>query len=202
MAIELHVWTKAGSTARSWGQIIRPILTDICHQKDIIIARASLHIRPKQLHGKETEKLIKIISEKTIINQFHILILTNCDVICETVNGQKRVSLCLADKIMLMNSISRLNKNSRIIILDLINPLTAPSMQYDLVKQEIIHASTITRSRVDIADFTWLNSYNVDHCLDSNTRHMCSDCVNFTEKHLTNTLESLKTSVQICEAEE
>ena len=77
MAIEIHVWTKAGSTARSWGQIIRPILTDICLQKDVIITKAELHTRSNRLHGKETEKLIQHISKTSIINQLHILILTN-----------------------------------------------------------------------------------------------------------------------------
>ena len=201
MAIEIHVWTKAGSTAQSWGQIIRPILTDICLQKDIIITKAELHIRRNRLHGKETEKLIQHISKTSVINQLHILILTNCDVICEPDNDELKVSLCLADKIMFMNSILRLKNSSRIIVLDLINPLTAPSLQYDLVKQEIIYLSTIRRSRVDVADFTWLDSYGIDHCQDSNTRHMCVDCVNFVEKNLITTLESLKTSVRTFVAE-
>ncbi len=93
-----------------------------------------------------------------------MIVLTNNDIFYGRYNGTNRISGCLPDKLLLANSISKVYCNTRLLILDLINPDTAAMARFDEVKAEVKDVTRITRSKARLADFIQISINDVDHC--------------------------------------
>jgi hypothetical protein len=196
MAIELHLWVKSNPAAGSWVQLVHSLIVNLANEHDFIIQRAAVHFRPSKFCGKDAARLMKAISINAGINKLHVLVLTNDDVSYGKINNQYRISYCLADKVMLANSISRVIGNSRILVLDLLNPATAPVAKFEAIKSEIVNSTLISRSNAYVADFTQLNHDGSDHCVNSSSRHMCQPCIDLSRRYLQEVIYTMITTVR------
>jgi hypothetical protein len=201
MAIEFHVWVKIGPGAMSWARLLRPILEDLIEVEQIEPS-AQFHLRPNKFAGRHAEQLMSMLSTSSDQFRLHIVILDNTDVFYGKLNGEYRLSVCIADKILLANSIARVVGNSRLLIFDLIHPETAPVTNFQAVKEELKYAARIRRSKIEIVDFTRLEFEGLSHCPVTSTRHMCDECSRLTRGAIRDSIETITNFTQVFASED
>lgn len=197
MLLDVHLWIGTGNQAQAWVDLMDKVIVQLAIEFDAPVQHLVVHTRTTPFGGRNAQQLFQDLFTVRSTFRLHVLVLTNRDIFYGRYNGANCISGCLADKILLANAISKVIGNSRILILDLINPDTAALARFDEAKAEIKDSTRVTRSKARLADFIQISINDADHCQENATRHMCEKCVTFVEDSMRESFFIIHNTIQV-----
>jgi hypothetical protein len=178
MTLQIFIWLKNSSALESWIKAFQKSFNDIFASLQVERQTVLIHTRQNRFSQHEVQKVIKFLTSKSD-NKFsiHIIVLDNYDILNITRDGSITLSPCIVDKLLLLDSISRVLGNSRLVILDAISPEGVLRQRLEQIKEEICYVSNVLRSRTTIINFYQLDGIDGrNHCVCDEERHTCDQC--------------------------